>query len=284
MSDIKLSVIIPVYNTERFLAKCLESVIYQTYGRKDGAGNLEDIEIIIVDDGSTDKSADIYNKYISLDKRISLIKQKNAGVSVARNRGIAAAAGQYIHFIDSDDYLDLDYYEKMLQAARFANADIASSGFRQIADNSRVNISIKYADLLILNSIEQKAAFLNLREYPSVWRHLFKRSLIQQYNLSFEAGNCCGEDAVFTVSALYFANKSVLVPNCMYNYAVNPNSISFSKDPEKEKRRIRDEKHSWEQIMRFSKEHNFELKSSPQYSLIKCKLFHSATLLHKRIV
>ena len=100
----KISVIVPVYNVEKFLAQCLESLVLQTY---------KNLEIIIVDDGSSDNSYKIYKKYAKSDSRIQIIKQKNAGVSAARNTGLASATGEYVHFIDSDDYIDIDYYEKI---------------------------------------------------------------------------------------------------------------------------------------------------------------------------
>ena len=100
----KISVIIPVYNSEKFLKKCLDSIINQT---------LNDIEIICIDDGSTDKSLRILNNFADKDNRITIINQKNSGPSAARNKGIENAKGEYIGFVDSDDWIDLDFYEKL---------------------------------------------------------------------------------------------------------------------------------------------------------------------------
>ncbi|MDO4424139.1 MAG: glycosyltransferase family 2 protein, partial [Pseudomonadota bacterium] len=129
----KISVIIPVYNTENFLEQCLGSVVNQTY---------KNLEILIVDDGSPDKSDAVYKRFALEDNRIKIIKQKNSGLSVARNTGLKFATGQWIHFIDSDDYLDLDYYEKMVNAARDINPDIIAGGV--ISQNSNLyNIQYK---------------------------------------------------------------------------------------------------------------------------------------------
>ena len=100
----KISVIVPVYKVEKFLPKCLESLINQT---------LKDIEIICINDGSPDNSLKILEEYAKKDSRIKIINQKNAGPSVARNNGMSAASGEYIGFVDSDDWIDLDFYEKL---------------------------------------------------------------------------------------------------------------------------------------------------------------------------
>ena len=116
MNGIKVSIIVPVYNVEKYLEKCLDSIVKQTY---------ENIEIILVDDGSTDKSGTILDQYAEMDNRISVIHKKNEGVSTARNTGIEAARGEYICFADADDYLMPDYVEYLLTLAVDKNADIA---------------------------------------------------------------------------------------------------------------------------------------------------------------
>ena len=119
----KISVIIPVYNVERFLKKCLESVINQT---------LSDLEIICINDGSTDKSLSILNSFAQKDNRIIVINQDNQGQSCARNAGLSIATGKYIGFVDSDDWIDLDFYEKLYNTAKKYNADIAAAGIKRL--------------------------------------------------------------------------------------------------------------------------------------------------------
>ncbi len=113
----KVSVIVPVYNVEKYLEECIESLINQT---------LTDIEIICINDGSTDNSLKILEELQKKDNRIKIINQKNSGVSSARNNGIENATGEYIGFVDSDDWIDSDYYEKLYNTAKKYNSDIAA--------------------------------------------------------------------------------------------------------------------------------------------------------------
>lgn len=140
----KISVIVPVYNVEKFLAQCLESLVQQTY---------KNLEIIIVDDGTSDGSDKIYKTYAEKDNRIKIIKQKNAGVSVARNTGLAAATGQYVHFIDSDDYIDIDYYEKMINSATDIFPDIIAGSV--ISQNAPL-YNVAYKNRCVLKSVTEK--------------------------------------------------------------------------------------------------------------------------------
>ena len=112
----KVSVIVPVYNVEKYLSRCLESLINQS---------LKDIEIICINDGSTDNSLQILKQFAYKDNRIKIINQTNSGQSVARNKGLAIASGKYIGFVDSDDWIDNDYYEKMFETIERTNSDFA---------------------------------------------------------------------------------------------------------------------------------------------------------------
>lgn len=112
----KISVVIPIYNTEKFLVKTLDSVINQTY---------KNLEIICVNDGSTDNSLNILTSYAKNDFRIKIINKPNSGLSDARNTGIDAASGEYIAFVDSDDYIDKDFYEKLMESIQKSGADVA---------------------------------------------------------------------------------------------------------------------------------------------------------------
>ena len=114
-----LSVIVPVYNVEAYLPKCIESITAQTY---------EQLEIILIDDGSTDRCPWICDKYAEKDSRIKVIHKKNGGLGFARNSGLDIAAGEYFAFVDSDDYVDLDFYEKLYTAAKNGDYDLAQGG------------------------------------------------------------------------------------------------------------------------------------------------------------
>lgn len=212
----KISVIIPVYNTENFLEQCLGSVVNQTY---------KNLEILIVDDGSPDKSDAVYKRFALEDNRIKIIKQKNSGLSVARNTGLKFATGQWIHFIDSDDYLDLDYYEKMMNAARDINPDIIAGGV--ISQNSNL-YNIQYKTKCVLFTKTEKFIQTNALKNCTVWRYIFKRDFLEKNNLKFAVGKIF-EDILFTPNAVLMADCIVTVPNANYHYVFNKNSLLNKK-------------------------------------------------------
>ena len=118
----KLSIIIPVYNTEKYLHRCVDSVLQQ---------NMSDYELILVDDGSTDGSGKICDEYKEKDSRVKVIHTQNQGVSKARNTGLELSSGEYIGFVDADDYIDADMYEKLIEASIDSNADVCCCGYLQ---------------------------------------------------------------------------------------------------------------------------------------------------------
>lgn len=208
----KISVIIPVYNTENFLEQCLGSVVNQTY---------KNLEILIVDDGSPDKSDAVYKRFALEDNRIKIIKQKNSGISVARNTGLKFATGQWIHFVDSDDYLDMDYYEKMINDACDINPDIIAGGV--ISQNSNL-YNIQYKTKCVLFTKTEKFIQTNALKNCTVWRYIFKRDFLKKNNLKFAVGKIF-EDILFTPNAVLMADCIVTVPNANYHYVFNKNSL-----------------------------------------------------------
>ena len=207
----KISVIIPVYNVEKFLPQCLNSIIHQTY---------TNLEILIIDDGSTDNSYEIYEKFAKHDKRIKIIHQKNAGVSAARNNGLAHATGDYIHFIDSDDYIDLDYYEKMMTANKNISADIIAGC---VVSQNGSFYEIEYKTKSILTSLTEKFITTNALSNCVVWRYLFKKSFLQKNHLIFAVGRIF-EDMLFIPDTMRMANCVLTVPGTYYHYVYNEKS------------------------------------------------------------
>ncbi|MDR1952210.1 MAG: glycosyltransferase [Elusimicrobiota bacterium] len=279
--DPLISVIVPVYNVEKYLSQCLENLIFQTY---------RNLEIIIVDDGSTDGSHLIYEKYASQDTRIKIIKQANRGLAAsARNAGIKQAQGEYIHFMDSDDYIDLDYYEKMLKAAVDTQADMAGSGFRFFVDGGGVCdwSVISFSQNVILTNTNDKLyvyGFIHL----TVWKYLFKTEFIKDRNLSFEAGIYgYGEDPMFTVTALYYSNKIVLVPKVSYYYRFRrAGSIMNLQDSQEAKKKDSDYIDMFNKVKEFARTHNFEIKvdnPNKDYVMSKYKLFSKLSLFRKKV-
>jgi len=165
-----VSIIVPIYNAENYLKKCIESILHQTY---------EKIQIILVNDGSTDKSLEICKSFASVDSRIIIINQKNAGVSSARNHGIEAAEGEYIGFVDSDDYLNNDMIEKLLSAITLYNADVCV-----LMNHTIKPVSPKILNRTKLDKCEALRELFLLRFPSSLWAYLYKKEVIKNIRLN----------------------------------------------------------------------------------------------------
>lgn len=222
-----ISVILPVYNVEKYLDKCLNSLINQTY---------QNLEIILVDDGSPDNSGKICDDWTTKDSRIKVIHKENGGVSSARNLGLDTATGNYITFLDPDDYVDLQMYEKMLSAIHAQNADMAMCGMTNVyelngleeivVEENLPNININSQTYLLLNNKFRKNGVLYTDTIMgSVCRCLFNKSLIS--TTRFEKVMIC-EDLVF-VSDIFKKNPLIAVVNeHLYYYLQRPTSALHS--------------------------------------------------------
>jgi len=212
MTKPKVSVIIPIYNAENTLEKCLDSVINQT---------LSDIEIILVDDGSTDKSLEIIQNYEQQDSRIKLIPQKNIGLSAARNTGIKIAEGEYVSFVDSDDWLDKKMYEELIEQANEHNNPNIIKAYYYNVTKTGIFTTIAFS---YLNKKNKKAVLTdNLKEIMktcsyAVWSGLWKRSFLDKYNLFFVEDIHNGSDIFFTWQAMIYSKKLLLVFKPYYYY------------------------------------------------------------------
>ena len=211
-----VSVIIPVYNVEKYLARCLDSVVGQTF---------RDIEIICVNDGSTDESASIAEQYAKKDERISLINQENKGLSAARNAGMRIARGKYIGFVDSDDWIDLDFLEKLYNAAESCGADAACSEIRRPHASGKNPYKLKFESSQVLSTVSDKYKVLEVPRRCYVWNKIYLRSELERQNLKFVEGRMF-EDIYFTPRFLFNCKKVTTVPGVSYNYWANPESIS----------------------------------------------------------
>ncbi len=211
----EISVIIPIYNVEKYLARCLDSVVNQT---------LTDIEIICVDDGSTDKSIVIAKEYAEKDNRISIIHQENKGVSAARNAGMKIASGKYISFIDGDDWIDLDFLEKLYNAAESSGADAACAEIMRPHASGRSLYKVKFKSSQMLTTAQEKYRVLDIPMKCYVWNKIYLRSELERQNLKFIEGMMF-EDVPFTARFLFNCGKVVTVPGVCYHYWVNPKSI-----------------------------------------------------------
>ena len=210
----KISVIIPVYNVEKYLRQCLDSVINQT---------LKDIEIICVNDGSTDGSLNILQEYANKDKRIKVISQENKGLSGARNVGIKSAKGEYIGFIDSDDWIDKTFYENLYKAGKSNKADIVAGNIiKEKGTCSRriTNYHIPYRS----NNVDEKFRLLKIPKFNYVWNKIYNREQLIKSNILFEE-NIKYEDVEFTHKVAFYLNRVVIQPKSNYHYRINQNGI-----------------------------------------------------------
>lgn len=199
----KVSVIIPVYNAEKYLTKCLESVCQQT---------LADIEIICINDCSADNSLGILQEYAEHDSRIKVIDFKeNKGAAAARNTGIEAAAGEYTGFVDSDDYVDLDFYKKLYEKAIESGAEAVKGKIRIHSDTFNLEREIFYDNN---DDIKVNKAYF----YHSFTSAIYKTDFIKKNKIYFPVGINNFEDPYFSITAGFYYKKLALVSNAYYHY------------------------------------------------------------------
>lgn len=197
----KVSVIIPVYNAEETIAKCLESIINQNY---------KNIEILVIDDGSKDNSLEVIKKI--KDKRIKLISKKNEGAAITRNKGIKMASGKYIMFIDNDDFIDKDYIKTHVD--NIGNNDVVISGYRRPNENGKIIKELKLKN-------EEWCKLMIL----APWAKLYRKDYLVNNNLLF-LNNNIGEDVYFNLQAMLLSKKIKIIDYIGYNWFYNSKSVS----------------------------------------------------------
>ncbi len=212
MSNVKVSVIVPIYNSEKYLEKCLDSLVFQTF---------KDIEIICVNDGSLDNSKNIIERYSKKDERIVIINKENGGISSARNAGIKVAKGEYIGFLDSDDFLDLDYFEKLYNSALEFRADIVCSSM--VRENEKMKkIIIEYNAKKSTTSMKEKLLLAGIPEDNYANNKIYKRELV--LNNTFKEG-VLYEDVLFSSSIIEKSDILACAPDVYYHYWKHSNSL-----------------------------------------------------------
>jgi glycosyltransferase involved in cell wall biosynthesis len=218
VSDL-VSIIIPIYNAENYLNRCIKSVLNQTYKK---------IEVILVNDGSTDKSVDICNHFCSKDERIKVIHNQNKGVSATRNDGLKAANGEFIQFVDADDYVDINYTKHMLRNMKL-NCDIVISGYN-IEKMKDGNITIKKNTPSLKRDLSKKLFKENFGLLFSeslinpVWNKIYKNEIIQKQRVLFSEEINMGEDLLFNLKYFEHCQKINILSDHLYNY------IDFGSD------------------------------------------------------
>ena len=210
-----VSIIVPVYNVEAYLEQCVESIKNQTY---------KNLEIILIDDGSKDTSGEIADRLCTTDNRIKVIHQQNKGMSSARNYGLDICKGDYICFIDSDDYIRDNFVEELLQACIINSVDMAMCFSFSIKDNKEILSNIK-KETEILSSKEMCLRYMD-PQYEVVWNKIFKRNILN--DIRFPLGRI-HEDAAVAYKMIWKATKVALIHEELYGYRVNYSGIMRSK-------------------------------------------------------
>ena len=225
-----VSIIIPVYNAEKYIEKAVKSI-----------KKSSEIEIILVDDGSIDESGYICDNLVKTDENILVIHKNNGGLSTARNLGIENASGVYISFIDADDFVDVEMYEEIIQIIKEYNPDCIEFGWKYINDLGEIsfNISgIEKGKMLEKNVIVDKILppLLNLTEekknfiYDFAVNKIYKKEIIDKYNIRFNEQRRTWEDRIFVVEYLKYCQNLYSINKCFYNYVSIPNSLSRTYD------------------------------------------------------
>lgn len=232
----QISIIVPVYNVEKYLDRCLESLVNQTF---------QNIEIILVDDNSQDNSLTICYEWSQKDNRIKVVhKHTNEGLGLARNTGINFAKGDYVAFVDSDDYIDLNMYEKLISYAYKKTADIVCCGIKYITNNNCLRDLTNVKSLLEINSDDIGSYILDMiasepfvraqRKYEmSSCTAIYRKKIIDDYNIWFDSEReVLSEDLLFNIKYLKHSSLLISLPEALYYYCQNDSSTSsvFKKD------------------------------------------------------
>ena len=218
----KVSIIIPVYNVENYIEECLNSIKNQSY---------KNIEIILIDDGSTDQSGYICEKFKKEDNRIIVFHQSNSGVSTARNKGLELAKGDYIMFVDPDDYLNRDFIKIMIN--NFVNSEIVICGYYEKYVNSE-NIHKITDDIKVINQKEAINLLFDRKYYNGyLWNKIFLKKIIKDNGIQFNKNIHMCEDLLFVTQYMIKCTNVTLLPNSLYYYRIRNSSMVFNKNSNK---------------------------------------------------
>ncbi|MFV0583738.1 MAG: glycosyltransferase family 2 protein [Parabacteroides gordonii] len=216
------SIIVPVYNSECFLCECIDSLLAQTYA---------DFELLLIDDGSTDRSGKICDEYGERDSRLHVFHISNQGVSTARNLGISIARGNYINFVDSDDWVTPDYLERYVEARIDYDYDLVYTEMVRVSENGGQEI-IPLKDFSAKNGGDLSGAFVYLLEcgeFGFTCNKSFKREIITSNSVSFHKDFLIYEDTIFTSTYCLYINSIRLISSAVYFYRSVPTSLTKAK-------------------------------------------------------
>ncbi|NBH73135.1 glycosyltransferase family 2 protein [Clostridiaceae bacterium] len=223
-----LSIIVPIYNAEQYLVQCIESIINQTY---------DNLQIIFVDDGSTDSSLEICNFYAQKDKRIVIVQKENGGVVSARKAGVKAANGKMIGFVDADDWIEPDYFENMMAIFMETNADIVAGGhFHDIGESSvkvlnHVSVGL-HETRAILDQLIYSGEFYEYGITPQLYTKIIRSDILKATQESVDERIQCGEDAAVTYPSVLKAKRLYVTDFCGYHYVQHQGSMTKTENRE----------------------------------------------------
>ena len=206
------SIIVPIYNVEPFISKCIKSILNQDY---------KELEIILVDDGSTDGSSKVVDEYALLDSRIISVHKENEGVSEARNTGVRMAKGEYIMFVDGDDYVEPNYVSSFVYLMEKTQADMGVSYSRLVDDEKKKNLELTFE---IKNGISVLDEMYLEKIDVAVWNKIYRKSLLDQYNIRFNTLFWFAEGMTFNVECYLHFNKIATTNFEVYHQVTNANS------------------------------------------------------------
>lgn len=224
----QISIIIPIYNTEQYLSDCLDSVINQT---------IQDIEIICVNDGSTDNSAQIIEEYALKDNRIKVLHKENGGQTSSRRAGLKLATGEYIGFVDSDDWIDSDMYEKMLSIAERYQVDMVSSGYYLEGNYTTKHLdTVEYGlyDADNIQNLRDNTIYCAQKKETglrgSMCCKLFKRDILQESIKMVPDSISIAEDKMAVITYILYCNSAYVMPETFYHWVIHKGSMSRRAD------------------------------------------------------
>lgn len=258
ISNPKVSIIVPAFNTDSYIAKCLFSLTKQT---------LNEIEIICINDGSTDKTLEIIEKFAQIDNRIKIINQANQKQGAARNRGMEAATGEYIGFIDSDDWVDLDFFEKLYLAAKKYDSDIAlATNIR--TGNGKTKKRLNIEEEVFVQSLQERIDISKQVKNPCPTNKIYRKEMLIKNNITWPEGVYC-EDKMFTIQAIFYANGLVAVPEVNYYYFRNPHSTVKRKTKEHKLEKERDKNNAKKAVIEFLRSQNAQIRDKEFWAIKK---------------
>lgn len=274
----KVSIIVPIYNVEKYLDRCVQSIVNQT---------LNDIEIILVDDGSPDNCPTMCDEYAQKDNRIKVIHKPNAGLGYARNSGLEIATGKYVAFWDSDDYVELDMCKKLYTIAHDNNADIVFCGFNRIKNGLVIDRQSEESEYIEFKNEQCQNVLRGMlgndehdnrivKYEMSVWHGIYKTDIIKNCNIQFCSERIfCSEDIIFHIDIINKCKKIAFIPDLCYNYCYNESSLTKSYRSDRIEKNII----LFNEVLRRLKVNNYTFNYKEAYNLFLLKLRYDYTII-----